>query len=592
MKPLLFVLIYACLTGTVVADVTSSEVRVTTISGSGASGVADGGRLSARYLMPFGVYAGESGRIYVTDAAAQRVRVIEPGGFVRTLAGGGQPIANGLWVRGAFRNGAGSKARFDHPAGIVARDSVVYVADTNNRCIRRIDASGNVSTYAGVPGVEGGSDGPRLSATFTRPTSLSFDARGNLYVADYFGIRIISTEGDVKTIPNFSAGPFGVSVVDTKAGPVIFASDRLGVLRRAADGSVERFAVIEHLQLGNRNTQGNEPLGYPFGIAAFDDHSLVFTDPRSNTVRYLNWTAGSVQTLAGVDVGDGAASFGGFRDGMGDVSRFGAPLGVALAKGGAIIIADAASKRIREITGLDRSHDASPGGLPPKVDQGAYRIAFVGNSFLWEYQRWSDSIEGLVERRLTRAYPKEHIQVAPYVFPGSPFDGQRQYAEVLGTSGVANFVVLNLNPFMLNTASLPPDQLEEHFAVWGPPVTEALRRTYDSLRAVHVGFLVAVSPLGENISPSENLWNVLTAPNGGTSAPHLKLVEEMNAAVKAAGVPMLDVAKIFENESKSPLHAPLFGTQDVHFSRHGRAVMADAISRYLLTLRPWIDRSP
>jgi len=570
------------------SDVTSPDVRVSTISGSGASGYSDGSQFSARYMLPFGVDSDVTGRIYVSDAAAQRIRVIERDGSVRTLAGSGTPIANGLWVQGGFRNGPGAQAQFDHPAGIVvAADGALYVADTNNRCIRRIDASGNVTTYAGVPGAKGYADGPRLSATLFRPTGLSSDARGNLYIADYFGIRVVSPSGDVTTMPRFASTPFGVSVFNTPAGPVIFASDLLGIVRRSASGAVERFP-IEHLSTG-RLTQGLEPLGYPFGIAAFDDHSVVFTDPRSNTVRYLNWTAGALQTLAGVDVLDGAASTGGYRDGAGSVSRFDAPLGVAVTKEGAIVVADAGSKRIRMISRLDRSHDQRPGGLPnANVDEAAYKIAFVGNSYLWIYQRWSDSIEGIVERRVTSAYPKARIRVQPFVFPGTRFDAQEQYAQMLGENGLANFVVLNLNPLMLvGTGGLSADreQLESQASTWEPFVTRALHATYEELRSRHVGFLVVTSPMPD-IAPSENIWNELTEPNGGT-APHVEVAERLNEAAKRSGAPMLDVTSLFERELRSPQHAPLFGTEDTHFSAHGRAVMGDAVANYLLMLHPW-----
>lgn len=570
------------------AGVVPEKLRVTTISGSGVSGIADGTRTDGRLLMPFGVFADHGGRVYVADAAAQRVRVIESNGSIRTIAGSGVPVAGGLWVRGGFRDGPGSQAEFDQPEGVVARGTDVYVADSNNRCIRRIDASGNVSTYAGVPGKKGFADGPRLSATFTRPTGISADARGNLYVADYFAIRVISAEGDVKTIPNFTNTVFGVSVVDTVSGPVIFASDVFGIVRRGADGTVERYATVDHLNVGNRNIQGIEQLGNPFGIAAFDDHSVVFTDPRSNTVRYLNWIAGDVRTIGGMDVLDAAASSGGYRDGDAERSLFGAPLGITITGGGAIIVADAGSKRVRKITGLDRSRDATQGVLIPKMSQGGFKIGFVGNSYLWEYTRWSDSIQGIVEERLTRKFPRANIRVVPYVYPGAPFGAEQQSAEFLGSTGIANFVVLNLNPLMLSgTAGLGLEELDSHGSAWMPAVTNALRRTNDALKSRHVGFVVAVSPLPDEVSSAETVWNQITGQSGNLS-PRPELISEMNAAVRSSGTPLLDVSEIFERDERSAYHAPLFGTQDTHFSRYGRAVMADAIVKYLLTLHPWI----
>jgi hypothetical protein len=61
----------------------------------------------------------------------------------------------------------------------------------------------------------------------------------------------------------------------------------------------------------------------------------------------------------------------------------------------------------------------------------------------------------------------------------------------------------------------------------------------------------------------------------------------MNAAVRAAGVPYLDGWAILQAESRTPNRSALFGTQDAHFSVHGRAVIAQALIDFLRTLKPW-----
>ena len=186
----------------------SPEVRVSTVSGSGVAGIADGAARQAQFIEPFGVVIDRSGRLYVSDAGAQRIRVIERDGFTRTLAGSGTPIASGLWVEGGYQDGSGSSARFNRPAGLAfGSDQALYVADTNNHCIRRIDGDGNVTTYAGRPDSAGHADGPRNVATFDRPTGLASDASGNLYVADFSGIRVISPGGGwfMSTSPDCSA---------------------------------------------------------------------------------------------------------------------------------------------------------------------------------------------------------------------------------------------------------------------------------------------------------------------------------------------------------------------------------------------------
>ncbi len=190
-----------------------------TISGSGVAGFSDGPAHAAQFIEPFGVIYDRDGRLYVSDAGAQRIRVIERNGTTRTLAGSGEPIASGLWVEGGYQDGPGKLARFNRPAGLaMGSDRALYVADTNNHCIRRIDPTGNVTTYAGQAGVAGHLDGPRNVATFDRPTGLASDAYGTLYVADFSGIRIISPSGIVATIPQFGTAPFGVAVASSNAG--------------------------------------------------------------------------------------------------------------------------------------------------------------------------------------------------------------------------------------------------------------------------------------------------------------------------------------------------------------------------------------
>src|SRR5215831_10393866 len=82
-------------------------------------------------------------------------------------------------------DGAGQNARFHSPQNVTIDSSGnLYVADTANSTIRRIDDAGVVTTFAGSPGKVGSSNGPALSARFAQPQGLVFDAGGNLYVAD------------------------------------------------------------------------------------------------------------------------------------------------------------------------------------------------------------------------------------------------------------------------------------------------------------------------------------------------------------------------------------------------------------------------
>ncbi len=249
---------------------TSPEVVISTFAGSGAAGFGDG--TPGSFLMPFGLAYGPDGTLYVTDAGAQRIRAVDSKGRVRTIAGSGSVDATGLWVHGGYRDGGPHEAQFDRPAGIVWLGGKLYVADTNNHCIRTVDSDGTVRTFAGSPTRPGTADGPLETASFDRPTGLAKDRAGHLYVADYFGIREIH-DGRVTTFSNLAETPFGVAEVDSAAGPILFVSDELGLVRRMPDGTTERYAVAAAIAKTTRNIQGEEPLGQPFSLAAFDSAS-------------------------------------------------------------------------------------------------------------------------------------------------------------------------------------------------------------------------------------------------------------------------------------------------------------------------------
>ena len=111
-------------------------------------------------------------------------------------------IAGQVGSTGHF-DGAGSDARFDNPSAIVF-DSVgnTFVADRGNQVIRKVSVAGVVTTYAGVAGKRGYADGPATAALFNDPNGLAIDSHGNLFVSDSGNsvIRKIDANGIVSTI--------------------------------------------------------------------------------------------------------------------------------------------------------------------------------------------------------------------------------------------------------------------------------------------------------------------------------------------------------------------------------------------------------
>ncbi|MFZ5477532.1 MAG: hypothetical protein ACOZNI_12220 [Myxococcota bacterium] len=151
---------------------------IESLAGAMEPGLADGVGGGARFRRPQRMHA-DGGYLYVADADNHAVRRVDLAtGRVDTIAGTGQAGYDG-------DGGHALEASLRTPYGVVARDGVVWVADSGNHAIRRIDADGTIETVAGT-GEEGfsGDDGPPLDARFAFPTDVALDG-DDLLVADF-----------------------------------------------------------------------------------------------------------------------------------------------------------------------------------------------------------------------------------------------------------------------------------------------------------------------------------------------------------------------------------------------------------------------
>ena len=166
---------------------------VSTLAGGTSSGFQDGNGTNAGFNQLNGLDVDSNGNIYVADTFNHLIRKIYPGGQVTTIAGG---------TSSGFQNGNGTNARFNRPTDITV-DSLgnLYVTDDGNYAIRKIYPGGEVSTLAGSIGT-GFVDGNGTNAKFNTMYAIRVDKFGNLYVVDqgYFVIRKVDPNGVVSTI--------------------------------------------------------------------------------------------------------------------------------------------------------------------------------------------------------------------------------------------------------------------------------------------------------------------------------------------------------------------------------------------------------
>jgi DNA-binding beta-propeller fold protein YncE len=231
------------------------ELRVTTIAGSRTGGWQDATGDRAEFDGPAGIAIAPDGSVLVADSRNHRIRRVGRDGSVRTIAGAG-PTGT---IVGGYRDGPAGSARFWNPCGLAVDPAGnVYIADTGNHRIRVLSPGGSVRTLAGAEtkadarGFPSGGhrDGPAATAQFRYPTGLGLAPGGTLYVADSGNgcLRAVSAGGVVTTI----ALPDGAEGSRPCPGDVAVAPDGALYVTEMTSGAVLRVvlgAPAEWLQL-------------------------------------------------------------------------------------------------------------------------------------------------------------------------------------------------------------------------------------------------------------------------------------------------------------------------------------------------------
>jgi hypothetical protein len=160
-------------------------------------------------------------------------------------------------------------------------------------------------------------------------------------------------------------------------------------------------------------------------------------------------------------------------------------------------------------------------------------------------------------------------------------------------AGLVDDVVLELNAGVIsggfNQWMWTP--LSTYSDKWQPSVTKEISATAAALKTSRTSFSVVLTPVSWEISPVEQAYFRLRAPD--SAAPMTESFGDeqlMLDAVRPTGVQLLDTFPSFLDAEKSAFHAPLFGTRDFHMTAAGRQLLAAAIVRQLESERPWLHR--
>ena len=300
-----------------IADTTNSRIRrvdegtgiITTVAGNGITGDGgDGGPATDGQLnTPLGIAVDGIGNLFIADTNNHRVRKVDGvTGIITTVAGNGTPGYNNDGI-------VAVNAQLDSPAG-VAVDSAgnLFIADTDNHRIRKVDGvTGIISTVAGngLAGF-GGDGGAATTAQLARPYGVAVDSAGNLIIADFNNHRIRKVQ------------------------------TATGIITTVAGNGSQGFS-------GDGGPAAGAQLDSPRSVAVDSAGSLFIGDTGNHRVRRVDGITGAIATVAG----NGSAGFSG-DGGPAAGAQLDSPRNVAVDSAGNLFIADIGNHRVRRVDGI------------------------------------------------------------------------------------------------------------------------------------------------------------------------------------------------------------------------------------------------
>jgi len=331
---------------------------ITTIAGNGMAGYFGDGSpaLTAMLDSPTCIVRDESGNLYINDQRNNCVRKVNPAGIITTIAGTG---IGGYYGDG----GAATMAQLSQNWGIALDHSGnLYIADEGNHCVRKVNAAGQITTFAGT-GIAGnsGDNGPATNAKLFSPIGVAADGSGNIYVGDFvnYTVRKINAAGIITTVAGTGITGFngdGIAATTAQLGYIWgIATDGSGNLY-ICDGSNNRVRKVNTSgiisTIAGTGTPGytgdgapaiSATLNQPINVSVSSSGEIYIADFQNNCVRKIN-TSGIISTITGT----GISGFSG-DGGPATAAKLYHPISAIQDPGGNVYIADLDNVRIRKI---------------------------------------------------------------------------------------------------------------------------------------------------------------------------------------------------------------------------------------------------
>lgn len=332
----------------------STNGMVTTIAGSalyGGKWVTDfSGQENRRCVS--GITSHPDGNLYVYDRYKYQVYQITPQWKVTAIAG--------ALGQAGFSDGKGTAARFDAWGITADTQGNLFIADNNNHTVRKIDSSGNVTTYAGQAGVSGSVDGVLQNARFDHPGIIKFDiVSGKLYVVDKNGLRAIANSTVATAIPmqTFksdvcgSGDVFDLDIASDGRIAVAFANCRgVGIYKNNL--LTTRLGAVGLSFLNKYDDADGSPsttrFSLPWGVAFQSNGDLLISDLGNHNIKRYSPLTNSVDLFAG------KRKYWKSVDGIGSAAKFDNPVSMYLAKTGDIWLSRSPTLVVENASGTAR----------------------------------------------------------------------------------------------------------------------------------------------------------------------------------------------------------------------------------------------